>query len=194
MSKPPDEFLVAYGDALRRWAYLEVQLAIWFRKVAMIHDWDTACAIFFSARSFQGRSDMFAAALDAAPGKPDQIAFLRDAYLKVVAYNSARNEIAHGVIHPSEGGPTITRGAEFTKPGPVSIKHLETAAANFRSLYAILNDAHEPFADQPPRERLQELHARLRQLPNEAYSSVPSRKQRGRERQRQSALRSKSKP
>jgi hypothetical protein len=193
-AKGEDKFLIAYGEALRRWSYLEVQLAVWFRKIALIPSWDAACAIFFSARSFQGRADMFAAALDTCPADPAHEAFLRDAHLKIVAYNNIRNQIAHGIVHPSNEGPSITRGERFMQPGEIKIEHLQAAGENFRALYGIIHHAHDAFKADAPPEQLRELHEQLRLLPNEACSSGLSRKQQGRERQRQAALRNKSKP
>jgi hypothetical protein len=187
-----EEFVLAYGDAMVQWANIEVNLAVWFRRITLMPMPETAQAIFFSARSFQGRSDMFAAALDHVPAESQDLAFLRDAHLKAVAYSNVRNEIAHGFAHP--GSDSLAKSVDWNNPGAIALSELRNVAVNFKKLAVMLIDSHEAMKPTSPPEQLAELHERLRLLPNEACSSEPSRNQQGRERQRQAALRNKSKP
>lgn len=191
-SQASDEFLLAYGDALLQWSNLEVLLATWFRKVALIPSWEMAYSIFFSARSFQGRADMFTAAIDHMPDDVFWKAFARDAILKAIAYSSARNQIAHGFVSfDKSGNSTVSHPARYWLPGSITLNHLRAASDNFCELRRILWRAEKGLTKLKGGKPLEECHELLRLLPNEACSTQPSRKQRGRERQRQAALRSK---
>lgn len=189
------KFVCAYGDALMQWSNIEFVLAIWFRKIAMIPDWRGAYAVFFSARSFQGRSEMFGHALEHAKLPPELLTFLREGLAKAIAYNTVRNEIAHGFVRPGDEGEEakIAKPGRYWHPGNIGLSELEAAAKNFYDLWHTLYDAHEHMVSAKSfKQRGLSLSAsleRLRELPNEACSSALSRRQRGRLRQLQSALR-----
>jgi hypothetical protein len=177
-----------------QWSNLEIILALWFRAAAAMPVIDMAQAIFFSARSFQGRSEMLAAVIGIVPDDVEFKPLLQEGLLKAIGYNSVRNQIAHGTVHGGQDA-TVRSGDKWLAPGDITLEHLENAAANFAELRRILYQGLMCFYKDKKRGKpIPECLERLRRLPNEACSKEPSQRQRGRERQRQSALRSKGKP
>jgi len=185
------EFYTTYGQAMLMWTRVETNLALWFQAITEMPDWEATFAVFFSARSFQGRADMLQAALAVAwDDDPELKSFAQEAIQKAASYNSARNQIAHGDLRFSEDQRfSIGHPAKYMAEGTVSHENLVAAATNFQELAIILWEAHAGVSTGGGGKPLSKCHARLRLLPNEAYSSEPSRKQRGRERQRLSDLR-----
>ena len=57
-----------------------------------------ARAIFYSARSFNGRSEMFEAAMANSSLNEDAKAALEAVIAKAAAYSSFRNSLAHGQV------------------------------------------------------------------------------------------------
>jgi hypothetical protein len=99
---PLDEkFIVACGEALMEWSYIENRLFRWFKHLTRLPD-AMARSVFFSARSFLGRSEMLAAAIEHAVfrGPRGEIArdLIEEALQKANGYASFRNALAHGFV------------------------------------------------------------------------------------------------
>jgi hypothetical protein len=192
-----DQFFHAYGVALAEWAVVEFRLCSWFQMAAGLTI-SRAEAIFFSGRSFQTRAEMLSAALEHSKLNDAWTAFAEEALAKAITYSSYRNHIAHGQV---ERGPSkesdpdhwrLCKPHEWREGEGVGRQSLANATENFFSLAEILSDgAWLQARSYPPTAEFLE---RLEALPNEAGSKSLSQKQRGRERQRKAALRSKSKP
>ena len=179
---PSEAFYAEYGAAMLQWSNLEVFLALWFRNLAMIPDWDMAFAIFFSARSFSGRADMLSAALEHSPDGPKK-QFLQEALLKAIAYNSVRNQLAHGVGPLGDNYDTIVPGHRLRKGGTLKLDGIKAFRQNVKVLRRTLHAYYRDITGEDGGLPLEECLERLRQLPNEACSSELSRKQKGRLRQ-----------
>jgi hypothetical protein len=195
-------FYSEFGRALALWAVLESALCDWFIRVTKMRP-DMATDVFYSARNFVGRSEMLEAAMGATKLPSIEERLLKAAIRKAVAYNSFRNSLAHGrTIHRfsrGEDGRPV-RGQWLLVPGQSkfsprthghSIEAIRNAAKNFSELASLLSEAyyHLEFAWQndieflSPEECLERVHA----LPNQADLATPSRRQLGRQRQRQAA-------
>jgi hypothetical protein len=120
--------------------------------------------------------------------------FANAALATAITYDNFRNQLAHGQLEPEIFSSSqsdrwrLRHPRNWREPGGIDREGLLTAAANFEALAEILRDAAWLELRGPP---CQELLLRLAALPAQADSKSPSRKQRGRERQRQSVLRSK---
>jgi hypothetical protein len=188
-----DQFYHAYGKALSNWAAVEFQLCAWFERCAGLSIGRSE-AIFFSGRSFQTRAEMLSSVIHTGKISSAWAAFIESALTKAITYNSFRNHIAHAQLESEMFDAANRRFWKLRKPqdwresGGADQQSLINAAQNFEDLAEILRDGHWlQLREQPTREFLQRLDA----LPNEADSNQLSRKQKGRERQRQAALRSK---
>lgn len=204
---PLDEnFILAYGEALLEWSYVENRMYRWFRHLAKLQD-GMARAVFFSARSFQGRSDMLAAAIEQATfaGPRGLIGrqAISEALDKAISYSKFRNALAHGMVisEYSEKGrrELLVQGkhpVHMHSATGVTIDQLKIAGKNFAALANDLSQSLRMYEhkDRPvARQRqLQECVERLLMLPNEPECEKPSQKQLGRQRQRKSDARRKS--
>jgi hypothetical protein len=203
---PLDEkFLLAYGEALMEWSYVENRLFRWFMHLTALED-EMARAIFFSARSFLGRSDMLDAVIERATfSNYGQIArqIIEEATQKANSYAGFRNAIAHGFVisEYSEKGRRefLVQGKHPThlqSETGITFDRLKIASENFASLANLLSwSLRLVGGTDRPDERLQQLqkcHNKLMLLPNVPDQDKPSQKQLGRQRQRQAAGRKKS--
>lgn len=199
LPKRPPDFFHSYGIAMAQWAYVELRLSQWFEELTGMSE-DMARTIFFSARSFQGRSDM----VDAAIRETERLELLHEptrellelAITKAVAYSGTRNAMAHGLVvgHLGDDGSFTSRivqgkhRVEEHRSVGLTLDEINVAERNFQKLASILIrglKAHRA-KDQL---LLQECLEQARLLPSEAGSQKLSRNQAGRERQRQAALR-----
>jgi hypothetical protein len=187
---PPKDLLLAYGSVMSEWAYVEAMLALWFRWLIQMEDHEMSNAIFYSARSFQGRAEMLQAAIEHSNQPDEEISWVADLLAKALSYNSCRNELAHGFFNwmRTDCEPAITPGKYWWRDGGVTVRQLETARDNFRRLRRL---AHQTLEDQ---KLIPVGRTKLVSLPNEPYSNEPSRKQKGRLRQLQAALRKHPQP
>lgn len=175
------EFHFAYGITLANWAGVERALFYWFYRATEMSE-TMARAIFYSARSFNGRAEMLEAAIahnHTLVG--DELAFIKSAIKRAWQYNSFRNRIAHGepimniieLADPKAGKTSrsidwsIVEGKSTKGPDPetdVSIDRLKNAAENFHRLQSMLNDA---LGKNKSHQKYLEL---VRELPNQADS------------------------
>jgi|GEM_PF-1662879 len=191
-----NRFEAPYTYAMLGWANIENALCFWFQYLSGLSE-IKARAIFYSARSFQGRIDMINALLEISKIDAELAAYLKKVITKSRTYSSARNKIAHristlntsdpdsyalelieGGLHPGIGGP------------PINEADLLTIAQNFSALNQAITSAWLHQTKKVPPERikpLQEHLERLALLPNEADSKELSRKQQGRLRQKKSS-------
>lgn len=198
MPKPQIEelhrFYTAYGRAMSQWARIESELCQWFTQITKMTP-ATASAVFYSSRSFNGRSDMFEAAITTISLSEVESTFLKNVIKKAVCYYSFRNRIAHRrFIHlhdnertPPEGTWLLVEGTDTFAAAGIQITDLDNASTNFAKLADAMQLAfmHCLYPERFPSLEicLEQVHA----LPNEPESAKPSRKQLGRLRQRQAA-------
>jgi hypothetical protein len=201
---PLDEkFILAYGEALLEWSYVENRLFRWFRHLTKLDD-VMSRAIFFSARSFQGRSDMLAATIPHASfsGLKGPVArqIIEETLKKADVYSAFRNSLAHGsvIAEYSENGrrEVLVQGKHpphLQSETGIEIGKIKIAGENFAELSNALSFSLRMYSiANRPKARLRQLrecHERLLLLPNEPESATPSQKQLGRLRQRQSDAR-----
>ena len=167
-----------YGIALANWSGIERGLFYWFYRTTAMSE-AMARAVFYSARSFNGRAEMLDAAVAHNPTiVGDELAFIKAAIKKAGRFSSFRNRIAHGepiinVIELKEqGGNQASRTIDCSivqgkshGPDPatdVPIKSLTNAAENFHRLQCLLADALG--RDKPHAKYLEQL----RKLPSQA--------------------------
>jgi hypothetical protein len=166
-----------------------------------------ARAIFFSARSFLGRSEMLAAAIESAsfngPKGPISRQIIEEGLQKENGYASFRNALAHGYVirQFSQNGHNniLVQGKHPTylhAETGITVDRFKVAGENFASLADVLSTSLiNSRSKTRPVSRLRLLQAhyeRLLLLPNEPDRAKPSQKQLGRLRQRKAAAREKS--
>lgn len=134
-------FYLAYGEAMGHWAELESYLGNLFVILTGL-DLDKGRAIFYSARSLQGRIDMVSACLPFAKVLPGGRAFLVQFINKVRSYSSARNNLAHDrhaiFSDWGSGGDDVHRYIESQDGAEIGIDQLAYVAFNFEFLSEIL--------------------------------------------------------
>jgi len=196
-----NEFLATYGEALLEWSYVEDRLFRWFTYLTAMSD-RVARATFFSARSFQGRSEMLAAVVAATDFKGEAAdlgkKFISDAITKANTYTSARNSLAHGLVIQvvdDQGRQTlIVQGrAERHQWSETGIRRetFAVVARNFERLANMIAEGLRLYrSERLP--SLQACHEKLVLLPNEPTSATPSQKQLARLRQQKLVPRKKS--
>jgi len=167
-----------YGIALANWSGIERGLFYWFYRTTGMSE-AMARAVFYSARSFNGRAEMLEAAVAHNPTVlGNELAFIKAATKKAGQFSGFRNRIAHGepIINVIElkdqDGNQASRTIDCSivqgkshGPDPatdVSIKSLTNAAENFHRLQCLLTDALGH--DKPHGEYLE----KLRKLPSQA--------------------------
>jgi hypothetical protein len=167
----------------------------WFRFITRLSR-HMSRRVFYSSRSFTGRSELLEAALSARDLPSEIDSALKAGIKKAVGYNSFRNTIAHGqtvliVQHPP-GQPDkslLVQGKhdhDAALDAAVTIEHLIAAANNFAVLRRLLDDTlfHAQGRGEEATTPLAECRALIDALPNLAGSEKPSQKQLGRKRQR----------
>lgn len=165
------------GHALSAWADLEDALCDCFKYVTAIQDRNISRAIFYSSRSFLGRSDMLLAALHARP-ECDHCFERRDLIKaitkKAVAYNTTRNILAHNSLMPvsTDAGHDWAWVSPTTlaTDGGLRTEHIKTCRMNFEKLRDLaLTVILRP---KLAKERIQELLGQVHRLPKLAHSDV----------------------
>lgn len=170
------EFHHAFGCAMSEWAGVERSLFYWFTYITRMKS-EMARAVFYSARSFNARADMLAAAIAEAKRQTEvELEFIRTALKRARGYGGFRNNLAHGepimnIMGPKEAPRaihySITQGKKPNLGSDITIADLLTAAKNFHSLKLIITEA-LPWEKRVPEECLAQLLA----LPTQANSKV----------------------
>jgi hypothetical protein len=88
------KFYAEYGNAMVAWQLIESELATLFSFLTRIPP-DMAVQIFYSARSFNGRIDIFKSALVTCKCSKEIISFARSLITKAKQYSDSRNKFAH---------------------------------------------------------------------------------------------------
>jgi hypothetical protein len=165
------EFYQAYGRALSAWARIETNLGYQFHSITNTRI-EIALPVFYSARNFNGRTDMLGAALKNSGVSEDFKICLRAAIKKAVSYNGFRNLIAHGqpALHFWPGqrqkDRMVLSQGKADEPEVwstlITVTHLLNAAHNFSALARLVFDVGDPS---------ERLLPQLRALPALPHSS-----------------------
>lgn len=185
------DFYQAFGLVMAQWARLESCMFYWFM-YAIDKPEAIARAIFFSAKSFTGRRDMFNGAIPHSPFDDDIKMFLKAASKKARQYSEFRNRVAHGepTWNLKKNSPIfkqyslcearITRGAmtvmtdEALEISMVTNAQMETATHNLRELVRLMWDLHPRYRDDYPDADPKAYRLLVLQLPNRAHSKEPA--------------------
>lgn len=144
------EFDMAFGRAFGQWALIEERLFYWFHYATGLPG-DLARIIYYSHRTFQGRSLMLENVLETRPLKvPGAQEFIVAAIKKAVQFNGFRNKLAHGdpTFDVRGGSPTFKQvillqarhGIYEAAETAVTMAQLGTATNNFRELARLIMD------------------------------------------------------
>ena len=177
---------------MAQWARLESSMFYWFMH-AIDKPEAMARAVFFSAKSFTGRRDMFNGAIPHSPFHDDIKMFLKAASKKAGQYSTFRNRVAHGepTFNLKKNSPTfkqymlcearLTRGAltvmtddeiEITM---VTNVQMTTATHNLQELVRLMWDLHPSQRAGYPDAEPKAYRLRVLQLPNLAHSKESAR-------------------
>ena len=171
------DFYRAYGHAIAFWAHLESMQSLLFKQVTGMTN-EVSRRVFFSAKSYSARADMFDAAVAAANLTAETGLLLRAISKRARSYSGFRNRIVHGdpvFLTTRTGFSTYDRemylqaqkdGAFVRQTAKTTQKHLENARLNFGAitycaLYAALRYDH-PLGE----EALALCRVRVLELPN----------------------------
>lgn len=196
-----EKFIQTFGEALLEWSYVESRLSWWFGQLTSLPA-AMARAVFFSSRSFQGRSEMLAAVISARVWKDklddEAKSFIGAALAKAKLYSGRRNALAHGhaVEQATEQGaePILVQGRDYMpeKHSTLRQRDLSNVAKNFELLANLLSRSVRAYQAENLSE-LQKCYSELILLPNVPTALSPSRNQAGRLRQQKAATRRQSK-
>jgi hypothetical protein len=187
-----DKFFQRYGRAMAEWAAIEFILSLWFAS-ACDPRWKSTTQmfdVFYSARSFNGNSDMLMAAVVSSGQSEDLKNFFRKALNHTKGYYQFRNILAHRLpLYLEERKHMILRqgGGDLTVHEGITDRDIVVATRNFRRLYQVwerVRPSRRQLPGRLPSLTLAEGLRRIEELPAEANSSVLSRKQRGKQQQR----------
>lgn len=185
--KAHDAFSLSYGRAMAQWAVVEERLFYWFWRLSGMK-LGVARAVFYSARSFTGRSEMLEGVLGAYAGPDaDLLPFAKAATKKAAQFNSFRNTLVHGepTFDVRKGSKTLgqvilLQGRQMpfaAAETAVTVEQMNTAKENFRELSRLLMEVLD-FAENRVETALPEECLRLvRLLPIRADSSEPAQSQ-----------------
>lgn len=174
-------FNLSLGETLGHWARVE---SFFMRHFALLTALEHKMArrLFYSARSFQGRVDMLAAAAAASNAKDGHKAFVRAAIKKAREQSGFRNRLAHGETVFIAGSGTRYSGQYVLVEGKtdfdpfedeaVTKAQLDTAGENFHVLagallFATMCDWGDAASDPQGYLRL------VRALPNQPHLHEP---------------------
>jgi len=109
-------FYLAYGRTLGTWAAIERELGGLFVRMSGTTQ-AIGLAIYYSAKSFAGRSDMVAALVDHTRTVPSGKEFIRRAVALANEYSQTRNRLAHDIhiIDAFNAFAPFKPGAELPK-------------------------------------------------------------------------------
>jgi hypothetical protein len=180
-----DIFHKELGKTLAAWSAVEDGLFEWFKRCTGMHE-QLARAVFYSARSFEGRRDMLNAAIPFSPCNEKTRTGIRLCVARASAYVAFRNRISHGHLlfaRPNELEPPqhlFAEGRKLSgpideKPNYVTLTDLKMAAINFGELTDCILGFHPEW--QAPDVCEAGCLEEIRALPSEANSTEPSRSQ-----------------
>lgn len=134
-------FYLPYGRAMGAWAQLEQSLGLIFMRLVEL-DWARAEAVYYSARSFQGRAEMVQACIQFARIIPAGKIFLSRSVGLASNYAQARNRLAHDPhilkIEEDDAGLNARRFIQpLRRPDPVTPELAERIRLNFANLAAL---------------------------------------------------------
>ena len=176
-----DEFLRRYGRAMAAWATVERELSTLFWLVTQIKP-AMAIKIFYSARSFKERADMFKAAIVAADVSDDVKTISRLLLSKSIKYNECITALENDIPNFDDMGKLLlvevnaqVQSDEIKRRSTnkgLNTSQLNIVANNFHTLATIIfgfwTDLLLNKAPSPDKFREQ-----LRQLPADARSKDP---------------------
>lgn len=146
-------FYSQYGSTLEAWGRIESELSDLFAKITRMPR-KRASKIFFSARSFNGRADMFEAALSAVRLDKETRSLLKTIIKKARTYSGFRNKLAHGQLNvfaetvDGEFGFKMFISEHTDATTGYSAEDLQAAEKLFRALFmdvlAVVKDQPEP--------------------------------------------------
>ncbi len=96
MDELEKEFYLPYGQAMAKWSQLEAAFGQIMARIIGINQ-DFAYALYYSARSFQGRLEMFRSTIPFAKTIPAGKTFFTEAANLAATYSSTRNHFVHDV-------------------------------------------------------------------------------------------------
>jgi hypothetical protein len=183
-SSDPDEawnaFYLEYGPAMLAWQLVERELATLFWRLTGIPA-DMAFQIFYSGTSFNGRIDIFSAALTTSKAHEGAIALAHSIIGKAKSYSAYRNKFAHDqpLLHqwdqPAQFEIVMVHGKAQFQSDDVKQRHMDSAitvaqisdaAAAFRSFAKLIGDFWAHPMTRPARPALlDKLRVRLEALP-----------------------------
>jgi len=173
-----DEFHKALGSAQAAWSAMEDGLFEWFKQCTSMHT-KLARAVFYSARSFDGRRDMLLAAIPFSPCDEKTRTGIRLCIKRVRKYAEFRNRFSHGhLIYLDREIPqhVLTEGRSLESPliegHFVTCDDLRIAALNFGKLTDCLLGFHPDW--QPESVCARGCLEEIRALPAEAHSLEPN--------------------
>lgn len=175
-----DEFYRALGRAHAEWSSVEDGLFEWFKQCTGM-DTQLARAVFYSARSFEGRRDMLTAAIPFSKNDEKTKTGIRLCIKRARQYVPFRNRISHGhfVYLGFRDGEkpqyALTEGRSLDGPDETShyvrVDDLTIAAVNFGNLADCILGFHPDWQHSDVCERgcLEEIQA----LPTLASDRAP---------------------
>ena len=135
-----DEFHRALGEAQAEWSSVEDALFEWFKQCTGMPA-QLARAVFYSARSFEGRRDMLRAVIPFSRCDEKTRTGIRLCMTRAGQYVPFRNRMSHGYpifLGGEKPQFALTEGRSLDGPvenaGYVTVDDLTIAAVNFRKL------------------------------------------------------------
>jgi hypothetical protein len=172
-----EKFYAAIGEAMAAWSSVEDGLFEWFKRCTAMHE-TLARAVFYSARSFEGRRDMLEAAIPFSPFDEKTQISIRKCLLRAGQYAAFRNRIAHRhmlftyEIKPPQFVLVEGRTLSGASANYVTIEALKIATHNFRRLADCILAFHPEW--QEPSVCEQGCLEEILSLPTAADSTEPS--------------------
>ena len=183
MEAEKDAFNATYGKALGAWSILEFMLQRLFTRMTGLSP-EMSAALFYSARSFNGRADMIEAIIPLVAAPDDFKKTLARLLKKIRQYSGTRNRLAHAQQSSStklsDAGDKyiiscfLCEGDKLDSPdenGRMLKDHLGNCRINFgRLAYYVLYTwkVHDPDTATWP----QRCHELILQLPNDPCSTA----------------------
>jgi hypothetical protein len=144
-----NDFLRRYGGAMAAWATIERELSTLFALVTKMNP-ALATQLFYSSRSFNGRADMFKAALFACEASEAVKTLSRAILKKAVTYNTTRASLAHDLPnYDYKGGIVLVQGRaqfqsdemkEFYSETNITMDDLSIISSHFDRLATLIHD------------------------------------------------------
>jgi hypothetical protein len=170
-------FYKELGKTIASWSRVEDGLFEWFKQCTGMRE-QLARAVFYSSRSFEGRSDMLLAAIPLSSCNEKMRTAIRLCVKRARQYSAFRNRISHGhIIFVKINDvlqPVLNEGQTYAVyPGCdyVTLRDLEIVGYNFRELSYLILGFHPEY--QAPDVCELGCLEEIRALPIAANSTVP---------------------